>query len=156
MTASADAETFVRELADELTSVRPGECVFCYVVRMLDAFGCDNTLRWAARFRDLAAPRATALESRLWAMGGFCDCEIFLNGVTVERADGRRRHVDRNSRRPRPRRPSARRGRAGPTGANTLRDGAPRLDARLRQVGSALASVVNGPARPGARAVTRL
>jgi hypothetical protein len=86
LTAFADAETFVRDLADELTSVRPGECVFCYVIRMLDAFGCDNTLRWAARFRDLTAPRATALESRLSAMGGFCDCEIFLNGVTVASA----------------------------------------------------------------------
>jgi hypothetical protein len=88
LTAFAEAETFVRGLAHELTCVRPGECVYCYAIRMIDAFGCDTTLRWAARFRDLTAPRATALESRLGQMGGYCDCEIFLNGVSIARADG--------------------------------------------------------------------
>jgi len=32
--------------------------------------------------RDVTAPRATALEQRLGDLGGFCDCEIFLNGDT--------------------------------------------------------------------------
>jgi hypothetical protein len=88
LTAIAEAETLVRQLAAELTRARPGECVYCYVIRMLDAFGCDTTLRWAARFRDRTAPRATALESRLGRMGGYCDCEIFLNGVTLVQARG--------------------------------------------------------------------
>jgi hypothetical protein len=88
LTAFTEAETFVRGLADHLIRVRPGECVYCYVVRMIDAFGCDTTLRWAARFRDVTAPRATALESRLGRLGGFCDCEIFLNGVTIARLNG--------------------------------------------------------------------
>jgi hypothetical protein len=47
---------------------------------MLRAFGCDTTLRWAREFRDQRAPTATALERRLGDLGGFCDCEIFLNG----------------------------------------------------------------------------
>jgi Protein of unknown function (DUF2695) len=81
MTAFAEAETIVRGFAQELTSVRRGECVYCYASRMLDAFGCNERLRWAVRFRDLTAPRATGLEERLATMGGFCDCEIFLNGV---------------------------------------------------------------------------
>jgi uncharacterized protein DUF2695 len=81
LTELAAAETLVRELADELTGVHPGECLYCYVARMLDDFGCDNQLRWAMRFRDLTAPRATALESRLCDVGGYCDCEIFLNVV---------------------------------------------------------------------------
>jgi hypothetical protein len=46
-------------------------------------FGCDNQLRWAGRFRDLQAPRATGLEARLGRVGGFCDCEIFLNGFEL-------------------------------------------------------------------------
>ncbi|TFV62059.1 DUF2695 domain-containing protein [Geodermatophilus sp. DF01-2] len=50
---------------------------------MLDAFGCDCTLRWARRWRDLRLPRATGLERRMEACGGFCDCEIFLNGWTL-------------------------------------------------------------------------
>jgi hypothetical protein len=47
---------------------------------MLNAFGCDTTLRWARRWRDLRMPRATGLERRLGQRGGYCDCEIFLNG----------------------------------------------------------------------------
>jgi hypothetical protein len=66
----------------------------CYVERMLAAFGCDCTLRWARRWRDLRLPRATGPERRLLARGGFCDCEVFLNGwglrahLLVPDADG--------------------------------------------------------------------
>lgn len=74
-------ETDLRAHADELT--RPGEteCLACYVNRMVETFGCDTTLRWARRFRDLRSPRATGLERRLADLGGFCDCELFLNGI---------------------------------------------------------------------------
>ena len=76
----AEAEEHLTALASAMTAPRPRECVLCYVNRMLDAFGCDTTLRWARRWRALRAPRATGLERRLEARGGFCDCEIFLNG----------------------------------------------------------------------------
>jgi hypothetical protein len=72
-----EAEQTLRVLSAELTEVRPAECLLCYVHRMLD-LGCSG-LRWAQRYRDERAPRATALEHRLGQMGGFCDCEIFLN-----------------------------------------------------------------------------
>ena len=55
----------------------------CYVERMLAAFGCDCTLRWARRWRDLRLPGATGLERRLEARGGFCDCEVSMNGWTL-------------------------------------------------------------------------
>lgn len=74
------AERELRTVAEALTTPLPEECVLCYVWRMLDAFGCNATLRWARRWRDARAPRATALEHRLGSRGGFCDCEIFLNG----------------------------------------------------------------------------
>ena len=77
------AEQIVRALAHELTDPRVGECLLCYVARMLTAFECDTTLRFARHFRDLTAPRATALERRLGDLGGFCDCEIFLNAMTI-------------------------------------------------------------------------
>jgi hypothetical protein len=64
----------------EATTTFPRECLLCYVDRMLTAFGCDTTLRWAVRWRDRRAPRAMGLESRLHARGGYCDCEIFGNG----------------------------------------------------------------------------
>ncbi len=83
MTAADDAthaETALRDVLGELTDPLPGECLFCYVYRMLE-FGCGpDRLTWARRWRDLRAPRATGLERRLGARGGFCDCEIFLNG----------------------------------------------------------------------------
>ena len=74
------AEGALREVLRELTDPLPRECLFCYVYRMLE-FGCPpDRLTWARRWRDLRAPRATNLEQRLGARGGFCDCEIFLNG----------------------------------------------------------------------------
>jgi hypothetical protein len=80
LTGPDDVEAHLRTTAVEMTAPDDGECVFCYVLRMLDAFGCDTTLRWATRWRDVRMPRATALERRLGGRGGFCDCEIFLNG----------------------------------------------------------------------------
>jgi uncharacterized protein DUF2695 len=78
-----DAEHELRLLASALTDPRAGECLLCYVYRMLE-HGCTG-LRWAARYRDLRAPRATGLERRLGSMGGYCDCEIFMNGYEPAR-----------------------------------------------------------------------
>ena len=78
-----EVEEFLRGRSRELTTPRPGECLACFVARMLRSFGCDTTLRWAQEFRDQRAPKATALERRLEDMGGFCDCEIFLNGISM-------------------------------------------------------------------------
>ena len=77
------AETDLVALSDALTRPRAAECLFCFVDRMLDEFGCDGTLRWVRRWRDLRLPRATGLERRLGRSGAFCDCELFLNGWTV-------------------------------------------------------------------------
>lgn len=77
---AATAEVALRDVFRQLTDPHEGECVLCYVYRMLE-FGClPDRLTWAKRWRDLRAPRATGLERRLEARGGFCDCEIFLNG----------------------------------------------------------------------------
>jgi hypothetical protein len=73
----ADTEVQLSALASTLTDVRAGECLLCYVYRMLE-FGCAG-FRWAGHYRDVRAPRATGLERRLGAIGGFCDCEIFMN-----------------------------------------------------------------------------
>ncbi len=84
-TTTEEIESWLREVATDLTEPRPGECLLCFVARSLDEFGCDNQLRFARRFRDLRAPRAVGLERRLGDRGGFCDCEIFLNGWSVHR-----------------------------------------------------------------------
>jgi hypothetical protein len=74
------ADQLLRELADGLTQPHAGECLQCYVARMLEEFRCDCTLRFALNYRDRCAPRATGLADRLARAGGCCDCEIFLNG----------------------------------------------------------------------------
>jgi hypothetical protein len=79
-------ERELRHLSVELTQPKPGECLHCYVYRMLE-FGCTG-LRWAARYRDLKAPRATALAGRLMSKGAGCDCEIFMNGWSLRREYG--------------------------------------------------------------------
>jgi hypothetical protein len=75
-----EAETLVRDLAAELTSVHDGECLCCYVARQLSEYPCDHTHRHAIRYRDAKAPRATGLLERLSRVGACCcDCELFLN-----------------------------------------------------------------------------
>lgn len=74
-------ERELRHLSVELTQPKLGECMHCYVYRMLE-FGCRG-LRWAVRYRDMKAPRATALHHRLMSKGAGCDCEIFMNGWTL-------------------------------------------------------------------------
>jgi hypothetical protein len=77
------AVRLMRSMGRRLTEPQAGECLACYVLRMLNDFGCDTTLRFARNYRDRVARRATGLERRLGNMGGFCDCEIFLNGIQL-------------------------------------------------------------------------
>jgi hypothetical protein len=72
-------ESELAELSRRLTEPGDRECLRCYVLRMLDQFGCDNTLRWAKRWRDMRAPRARGLTGSLSQRGGYCDCEVILN-----------------------------------------------------------------------------
>ena len=57
----------IRSMARRLTQPRAGECLVCYVARMLDEFGCDTTLRFARNYRDQVAPRATQVWNGAWA-----------------------------------------------------------------------------------------
>lgn len=70
-------EQELHELSTALTLPLPRECLVCYVYRMLE-FGCHGQF-WMRRYRDLRAPRATALEERMCRRGGYCDCEMLHN-----------------------------------------------------------------------------
>ena len=76
-----EAEQLVRALAADLTRSGPGECLICYLHRVLGQFGCDHTHRFTGAFRDERMARATALESRLRGAGAYCDCEVLWNAV---------------------------------------------------------------------------
>src|SRR3954454_820168 len=78
-----EVESYLRNWVAEVSKLRDKECLCCYVARMLDEFPCDGSLRHALHYRDAIAPRATALARRLGNLGGYCDCEIFLNGYQL-------------------------------------------------------------------------
>jgi hypothetical protein len=79
-----ELEAFLRLRADELTLPYESECLCCFVARQLDEFGCTGSHRHAVRYRDVMAPRATALVERLRRVGACCcDCELFLNGYEL-------------------------------------------------------------------------
>lgn len=78
---SDEAEAYVRSLLDDWLVPHPGECVACFLDRALERSSCDGDLRFAELYRDLAAPRATALLPRLRAAGGHCDCEVLSNAM---------------------------------------------------------------------------
>jgi hypothetical protein len=80
ITTSAEAPRPVAALADEPTAPEDGECVLCFTHAMLARFGCDGSLRWVRRWRDLLRPSATGMERRIGAGGGYCDCEVVSNG----------------------------------------------------------------------------
>ncbi len=71
---------------DDPPAPNADECVLCYLARMLQSHGCDTTLRWARRWRDARLPRATGLERRFEARGGYCDCEVVMNAWTLQAA----------------------------------------------------------------------
>ena len=79
----------VTELEDALKVVKRllpprYECLACYVNRML-GHGCIG-LKWCTTYRDLRAPRATAMERKFPALGGYCDCEVLANVFRINDA----------------------------------------------------------------------
>jgi len=82
-----ESEGFLRRRAAELTKPREAECLCCYVARLLVEYPCDGSLRHALHYRDVVAPLATSLATRLGQIGGYCDCEVFLNGYQLRGAD---------------------------------------------------------------------
>lgn len=97
-----EAQEIIRNASSDILTPLKGECVLCFTDRQLGQFGCHNTLRFALTYRDLVAPRATALDRRLGAKGGYCDCEIFLNAYQPVRRSpvpiGGRRSTGRSRR----------------------------------------------------------
>lgn len=77
------AEVELGRLYEVLTEPEPRECLRCYLIRMLNEFGCDNSHRWTRRWRDTMAPRAHSLVERLQRRGACCcDCEVIFNVFT--------------------------------------------------------------------------
>ena len=73
-------EAELARLSRRLTDPGERECLRCFLLRMINEFGCDGTHRWTMRWRDLRAPRARGLVQRMQRRGGCCcDCEVIFN-----------------------------------------------------------------------------
>jgi hypothetical protein len=79
-------------LGDASTESPLGECLHCYLDRMVDRFGCDGGSRFTDRWRRSQTPPRTELVRWLQANGGFCDCEVIFNVLLSGR--GLARHPD--------------------------------------------------------------
>ena len=71
-------ESEIADLAMQLTAPGSGECLRCYLLRLITEFGCDGTYRWTIRWRDVRASSPRSLLSLLSRRGGFCDCEVLM------------------------------------------------------------------------------
>lgn len=71
---AAEAEHYLAAVIEREPQER--ECLVCFVARMLDEFGCDGSLLWTRRFRDLRSPTATAVERRYGEQLVPCDCLV--------------------------------------------------------------------------------
>lgn len=84
-------ESALADLSERWTAPLSGECLDCYLRRMLDAYGCAGhrfTRRWAR-----GRPRGTEDGLVRWAAdrgGCCCDCEVVLNSLRRRRAPVRR------------------------------------------------------------------
>lgn len=72
-------ERDLRVLSEQM--VRPGEdeCLYCYLVRMLNEFGC-NGHRFSEQWRDAQPRPLPGMMNWLSRNGGCCcDCEVVMN-----------------------------------------------------------------------------
>jgi len=88
-----DAEEFDTIVADEAAEYlrgieaadqgpRRGECLRCYLDRMVIAHGCDDTTRFTRRWLTWAGmPDPKAVAEWLEAAGGYCDCEVIATAL---------------------------------------------------------------------------
>lgn len=73
--------------------VRPNECLYCHLTRMLEVKGCDHTLKLTGRWID--AQRRSARWVINWAdrLGGGCDCEMLFSVFRDDKRGARHRKL---------------------------------------------------------------
>ncbi|MDC5695650.1 DUF2695 domain-containing protein [Intrasporangium calvum] len=69
---------FTGRAIDPATGVLPlpGECLGCFVHRMVEEGGCSDGFGWVEHYRLVRARRAVTLTQRLTNQGCGCDCEV--------------------------------------------------------------------------------
>jgi hypothetical protein len=94
MDIGIEAEQSIRILSQSLTQVHDGECLYCYLVRMIEEFGCAGTHRFTERWRDAQPRHKPALVRWLQDNGGCCcDCEVVMNVFSRGRRSQKHRRL---------------------------------------------------------------
>jgi hypothetical protein len=81
--SESSAITFTAEADQPKANPETGEheCLRCYLMRVIDEYGCDEDHRWTLRWQQACAPHASGLIPRLRSQGGLCDCEVIFNAM---------------------------------------------------------------------------
>ncbi|WP_125612715.1 DUF2695 domain-containing protein [Specibacter cremeus] len=74
--SAIDVDRSVNELAREMMTPEPNECLPCFVQRMVMLEGCENDLGWTGFYLARYSSSFTGLERLLDTIGGDCDCEV--------------------------------------------------------------------------------
>jgi hypothetical protein len=87
-------ESHLAAVADGLARVGAGECLFCYLVRVLGLFGCEGSHAWTRRW---VAARG---RGHGWVLpwvkrngGCCCDCEVVMNALHEDEDSARHRQL---------------------------------------------------------------
>jgi hypothetical protein len=74
-------------------AVRPGECLYCFLLRMLETHGCEHELRLTQQW--IGAQQRSARWVIRWAetQGGGCDCEVLTHALRDDKKSARHRKV---------------------------------------------------------------
>ncbi len=72
---------------------RRGECLYCYLSRVIETIGCEHTTKLTRRWID-AQPRSARWVLR-WVevQGAACDCEIIVSAFRDDKKSARHRKV---------------------------------------------------------------
>jgi hypothetical protein len=81
-TVADEAEKYLRQLDAMTRDPQSGECLRCFVDRMVAAHGCDTSRRFTTRWLK-AAGTADRDQVLRWfeSRGGYCDCEVIMNAL---------------------------------------------------------------------------
>jgi hypothetical protein len=73
--------------------LRRGECLYCYLTRILETRGCDHTLTLTRRWIEAQPRSARWVVKWAHAQGGYCDCDVTFNVFRDDKRSARHRKV---------------------------------------------------------------
>lgn len=93
-TSTFDPEKYAAELAQRWTGAHPGECLYCYLNRVMAEFGCHGSHEWTRRWCEAQVDPTGWVLPWVQRNGGLCcDCEVLPNVFAGERRSKRHRQL---------------------------------------------------------------